>query len=365
VIAMRRFLAILFSGGLLLLGPLALAGGASAATTIAPTTTCSNHVDNTPGLGLICEVTIVNTITASGGSARVTVRECHGAAGAPTAACTTKTTVLTKPVTRVEQCNYAINGGGGTLRCSVKVTNNFVGLSPGATAATVNQCVGSGDGVANTCDPFPATTTGATITQCNGSANGGTLVGLTCTATGTKPSAHGVTINQCNDSANGGGALVICSANITNKALASSSSPKLTYTGSTAAAPGASITLRATLKTSAGVAIAGKTVTFTLNGVTRSAKTSNSGLASVVTKAPTALGSYPIKIAFAGDTTRAAASATASLRVRVSGQALPNTATLATTDVPGSGPTPVVFVGILLLAFVVASRLALRPIRTR
>jgi hypothetical protein len=45
--------------------------------------------------------------------------------------------------------------------------------------------------------------------------------------------------------------------------------------------------------------------------------------------------------------------------------ALPNTATLATTDVPGSGPTPVVFVGILLLAFVVASRLALRPIRTR
>src|SRR5665811_1366398 len=94
---MRRFLAILLTGGLLLLGPLALAGGASAATTIAPTTTCSNGVDNTPGLGLICEVTIVNTITASGGSAKVTVRECHGAAGAPTAACTTKTTVLTKP----------------------------------------------------------------------------------------------------------------------------------------------------------------------------------------------------------------------------------------------------------------------------
>src|SRR5450756_2881881 len=135
---MRRFLAILLSGGLLLLGPLALAGGASAATTIAPTTTCSNGVDNTPGLGLICEVTIVNTITASGGSAKVTVRECHGAAGAPTAACTTKTTTLTKPVTSVNQCNDAINGGGGTLRCSVKVTNEFIGVSPGATAATVN-----------------------------------------------------------------------------------------------------------------------------------------------------------------------------------------------------------------------------------
>jgi hypothetical protein len=225
---MRRFLAILLTGGLLLLGPLALAGGASAATTIAPTTTCSNGVDNTPGLGLICEVTIVNTITPTGGSATVTVRECHGAAGAPTAACTTKTTTLTKPVTSVNQCNDAINGGGGTLRCSVKVTNNFVGLKTGATAATVNQCVGSGAsgliGSTIKCDPFPANTTGATITQCNGSANGGTLVGLTCTATGTKPSSHGVKINQCNGSANGGGALVICSANITNRALAAGSS---------------------------------------------------------------------------------------------------------------------------------------------
>lgn len=187
-----------------------------AAAKIAPKTTCSNGVDNTPGLGLICEVTVVNTITASGGSATVTIRECHGAAGDPEAACTTETTTLTKPVTAVTQCNDAINGAGGTLRCSVAVTNNFVGLSPDATAATVNQCVGSGDGLTTGCDPFPATTTGATITQCNGSANGGTLVELTCTATGTESSAHGVTINQCNGSANGGGSLVICSASIDN-----------------------------------------------------------------------------------------------------------------------------------------------------
>ena len=151
---------------------------AAAATIIAPTTTCSNNVDDTPGLGLICQVTVVNTITATGGSASVTVHECHGAAGAPNAACTDKTTVLTAPVTAVTQCNYSINGGGGTLRCSVKVTNNFVGLDPGATAATVNQCVGSagGGGIKIVCDPFPATASGATITQCNGSANGGTLV---------------------------------------------------------------------------------------------------------------------------------------------------------------------------------------------
>jgi hypothetical protein len=216
---MRRSLAVLITGGLLLLGSLAFASGATAAT-IAPTTTCSNGVDNTPGLGLICEVTVVNTITASGGSAEVTVRECHGAAGDPEAACTTTTDVLTEPVTAVTQCNDATNGGGGTLRCSVDVTNDFVGVSPAPTAATVNQCVGSGDGITTGCDPFPATTTGATITQCNGSANGGTLVELTCTATGTESSALGVTINQCNDSTNGGGALVICSANIENNQVA-------------------------------------------------------------------------------------------------------------------------------------------------
>jgi len=202
------------------MGSLALAGGATAVTNIASTTTCSNGVDNTGGLGLICQVTVVNSITASGGTAKVTVRECHGAAGDPQAACTTKVSNLTKLVTKVTQCNDSINGGGGTLRCSVKVTNNFVGLATGATAATVNQCVGSGDGIANNCDPFPASTTGATITQCNGSANGGTLVNLQCTATGTKPSSHGVTINQCNGSANGGGALVICSASITNRRAA-------------------------------------------------------------------------------------------------------------------------------------------------
>ena len=224
--SMRRRLAILLTSALLLIGSLALAGGTTAATTIAATTTCSNGVDNTPGLGLICEVTVVNRITANGGTARVTVRECHGAAGAPQASCKTTVSNLTKSVTKVTQCNDSINGGGGTLRCSVKVTNDFVSMSPGATAATVNQCVGSagGGGITIACDPFPATTSGATITQCNGSANGGGLVaGSTCTATGTQSSALGVTINQCNGSANGGGALIVCSANITNNRVTTGS----------------------------------------------------------------------------------------------------------------------------------------------
>ncbi|MEP6639375.1 MAG: hypothetical protein ABJC39_08500 [Chloroflexota bacterium] len=219
---LSRSLAIVLTAGALLLGSLAFAGTAAAATTIAPTTTCSNGVDNSGGLGLICQVTIVNRITASGGSSKTTVRECHGAAGAPTASCTTKVRLMNRPVTKVNQCNDSINGGGGTLRCSVRVTNNFVGMATGATAATVNQCVGSGS-ITTGCDPFPATTTGATVTQCNGSANGGTLVQLRCTVSGTKPSSHGVTINQCNGSANGGGALVICSANISNHRVSAAS----------------------------------------------------------------------------------------------------------------------------------------------
>ncbi|MFL5680836.1 MAG: hypothetical protein ACJ77B_09580 [Chloroflexota bacterium] len=212
-------------------------GTPTAAATLARTTVCSNGVDNTGGLGLICQVTIVNRITATGGSARVTVRECHGAAGAPSAACTVTTENLTRPVTVVTQCNDSINGGGGTLRCSVRVTNNFIGVSPGKSAATVNECVGSGGGITTGCDPFPATTSGASITQCNGSANGGTLVGLTCTATGTKSSRQPVRINQCNGSANGGGALVICSASVTNNFISIAPTPSASGGGGTGVTP--------------------------------------------------------------------------------------------------------------------------------
>lgn len=232
------------------------------AATIAPTTTCSNGIDNTPGLGLICEVTVVNTVTPSGGSASVTVRECHGAAGNPTAACTTTTTVLTELVSAVTQCNDSTNGGGGTLRCSVQVTNNFVGVSPGASAATVNQCVGSGGGITTGCNPFPATSSGATITQCNGSANGGTLVELSCTATGETSSAAGVLITQCNNSTNGGGALVICSANLTNNAIAPA--PTATPT----AAPTRTQAPRATATSAGPVGAPGATANLPNTGTT-------------------------------------------------------------------------------------------------
>jgi hypothetical protein len=226
---MRRllngFLPVLVALVALGAGSLAIPATSSAATIIAATTTCSNGVDNTPGLGLICEVTIINTITPVDGAALVTVRECHGAAGDPEATCTIVTSTLTSPVSLVDQCNDSTTGGGGTLRCSVQITNEFVDVLPDTSTATINQCVGSGDGFTVGCDPFPATTSGAAITQCNGSANGGTLVGLICTATGTQASAFIVTVNQCNGSTNGGGALVICSAGINNVVRTASVSP--------------------------------------------------------------------------------------------------------------------------------------------
>ena len=171
---MPRSLAVLLSCGLLLLGSLAFASTAGAAD-IGPTTTCTNGVPDTAGLGVICEVTIVNTITPTGGSAVVSVRECHGAANDAEADCSASEAgvLLAEPVSEVNQCNNALNGGGGTMECSVDITNNFVGVDPNpVNDATVNQCNGSGAGpggdITTGCDPFPANTTNATITQCNG-----------------------------------------------------------------------------------------------------------------------------------------------------------------------------------------------------
>ena len=201
-----------------------------AAAPLAATGACATGVGNAGGQGIICEVTIVNSITSTGGSATITVHECLGSAGAPTDGanghtCTTTTTAAAAPVTAVTQCDGSANGGGATLRCTATIDNYFVDGAPGSTAVTVNQCVGSGDGLTTGCTPFPATTTDAAITQCNGSANGGTLVQLTCSAAGTMASALVVTVNQCNGSALGGGGLAICSATMNARVGAPAGSP--------------------------------------------------------------------------------------------------------------------------------------------
>ncbi len=224
---MYRPLRVLFSGlaavSLLSAAMLFVTAPASAVV-ISPTVTCNNGLGNG---GAVCVTTVVNTITPSGASAVVTVRECVGSAGVPDATCTTTTESLNEAVTAVNQCDGSINGGGGTLRCTVAVTNNFVGITPAptVTAATVNQCNGSvTTGTVRACNPDPATTTSATITQCNGSGNGGGA-SLTCTASGTQSSGLAFVIDQCNGSSNGGGTLTVCAATIVNNVLAAGATP--------------------------------------------------------------------------------------------------------------------------------------------
>ena len=213
-----------------LLTALPVAAAPATGTSLAATGACKTGVGNAGGEGLICDVTIVNTITANGGSATVKVYECLGSAGDPTDgsrghACTTTTTHRAAPVTSVTQCDGSINGGGGTLRCSLTITNNFVAANPGMMTTTVNQCIGSGEtgtvGLNIKCSPVAAAT-GAAVTQCNRSANGGSLVGLTCSVTGKMAPSFHITIDQGNGSANGGGALIVSSVTLINNSSAAS-----------------------------------------------------------------------------------------------------------------------------------------------
>ena len=99
--------------------------------------------------------------------------------------------------------------------------------------------------------------------------------------------------------------------------------------GSTSnAVAGGGVTLKATLKTTGNVAVAGMSVSFSLNGTTYTATTSGTGVALVNAVAPSSVGSYPIGISFSGDATYAASSASATLRV-----------VLPTPVVRYSGPT--------------------------
>ena len=182
-----------------------------------------NGTDNVGGQAVECHYAVTNNLDGNTTSSSTTVTECHGAANDPaTLVCTPTTTTSTQLVTTVDQCNGSGNGGGGTVVCTVDVTNNITGNTT-PTAATVNQCnaSGLGGGTAPTvlCNPFPANTTGADVTQCNDSGNGGggtQRVQCTVDSDSTTTSILDVTVNQCNGSGNGGGATVTCRTGITN-----------------------------------------------------------------------------------------------------------------------------------------------------
>jgi hypothetical protein len=177
--------------------------------------------------GLTCEVTVVNTINgASRGSTTTVTRLCKlGPCPGGNGTFTSKSTSL---VTGVTQCNSSANDAAPPLvTCRVRITNNVSSDTPSAksvTAATVNQCVGTGGGAGKygatgplVCNPTSASTTGATVTQCNGSVTGGGSTAVCSVASDSTVSpAIAVKVNQCNGTGNKGGTLLTCSTSITN-----------------------------------------------------------------------------------------------------------------------------------------------------
>jgi hypothetical protein len=191
---------------------------------------------------LDCTVTVVNTIDgAKRGSTTTVTRQCaNGPCPGGNGTFTSRSTSL---VTNVTQCNSSANDAAPPrITCRVNITNNVSSSTPRAnsmTAATVNQCVGSGKGGGKfgatgplVCDPFPASTTGATVTQCNGSVTGGGSTAICSVASASKVSpAIPVKVNQCNGTGNKGGTLLTCSARITNNVTAAGATSAGTGTG--------------------------------------------------------------------------------------------------------------------------------------
>lgn len=180
--------------------------------------------------GMACDITVVNTITSNGATSSTTTVTRTCSLGPCPPGNGTFTTRSTELVTDIKQCNGSGNDAAHPTTCNVTVTNNVAANIPGAqpvTAATINQCVGSGGGGGGSviCDPNPASTTDATVAQCNGSANGGggTIDCAVSTASTINPAVP-VRVNQCNGTGNPGGSIVRCrvslSTNVTSAATA-------------------------------------------------------------------------------------------------------------------------------------------------
>jgi hypothetical protein len=168
--------------------------------------------------------------------------------------------------------------------------------------------------------------TGASTVRFNGSAAASFTVVSDTSITAPVPVSAGT--GPISVTTTGGTATTTASFVVTSSPVAT----KLQYGGTTSAAYGAAITLKATLKTSVtNVAVAGRSVGFTLNGTTVYATTNSTGVASVGSFAPSTVGSYPVGVAFAGDASYAATSATSTLKVVLPTPALkytgPTTAT--------------------------------------
>jgi hypothetical protein len=198
-----------------LLAVIALAGlltSVPAQAAVVSVAQCNNQGPGVNGATTImqCDITVTNTINGGLRSSVVTVTrtcaldQCTGSSSQS----------FSDVVTSINQCNGSDNDAAHPILCNVSVTNFISADTPGAqpvTAATVNQCVGSGS---IGCTPNPASTTNATITQCNGSGTGGGGA-VNCTVPGSTISpAIPIQINQCNGTGNPGGSVVTCSAQV-------------------------------------------------------------------------------------------------------------------------------------------------------
>jgi hypothetical protein len=206
--------------------------------------------DIAPGAGgattaMDCSVTVVNTLIGGVASSVITVSAtCANNPCAPAVS----PSPFTSPnlVTSVNQCNGSDNDASHPITCTVHITNNIGSDQPGAgsaSAATVDQCVGSATTGTPHCSPFPATTSGATVTQCNGSGNGGASATVDCTVTASTVSAAiPVTVNQCNGTGNPGASVVTCSTSITTNIITvtPSASPAPSRSGAPSVAPSVS-----------------------------------------------------------------------------------------------------------------------------
>lgn len=168
---------------------------------------CEITVENVLDLATGVASSTVTTLFCSGAANVDPLPTCEG----PTV------TEYPELTTSANQCNGSANGGGSSMICSVTVINTITGDATTSIAPInqCNGSLDTGD--VRACDPDPATADASVdgITQCNGSVNGGGG-SMTCTVstTSTSNSAFAFLVNQCNDSANGGGALIECTVDV-------------------------------------------------------------------------------------------------------------------------------------------------------
>lgn len=168
---------------------------------------CEITVENVLDLATGVASSTVTTLSCSGAANVDPLPTCVG----PTV------TEYEELTTSANQCNGSANGGGSSMICSVTVVNTITGNATTSIAPVNQCVGSLTTGDVRACNPDPATTDASVdgITQCNGSVNGGGG-SMTCTVstTSTSNSAFDFLVNQCNDSANGGGALIECFVDI-------------------------------------------------------------------------------------------------------------------------------------------------------